>query len=233
LIGFVLADQAEVYTYQATQIAMTKFRRGFEAGIDYIFTPTVLILIVITVVSVWLGARQNIGASDVVDTGKKVSTSKTAPMIFAAFVTGFMMLMFFDTLVLSVLIDKVFPLALSAFAAAGGVLLLLQMARTEPSHALFADAEETGEDAGAPHGLWATLAWFFSLLALTALFGFVIALTIFFVAFLGLREKLGWGRIAVLTGSGVGLLLVMAKALNRDFPPGLLQSIFDLPWPFR
>lgn len=33
--------------------------------------------------------------------------------------------------------------------------------------------------------------------------------------------------------SGVGLLLVMAGALNRGFPPGLLQSFVDLPWPFR
>jgi len=25
----------------------------------------------------------------------------------------------------------------------------------------------------------------------------------------------------------------MAGVLNRDFPPGLLQAYFDLPWPFR
>ena len=43
LIGFVLADQAEVYTYQATQIAMSRFRRGFGDGIEYLFSPTVII----------------------------------------------------------------------------------------------------------------------------------------------------------------------------------------------
>jgi len=48
-----------------------------------------------------------------------------------------------------------------------------------------------------------------------------------------LREGLGWGRIILLTTCGIGLLLFMAGALNRDFPPGLLQSYFDLPWPFR
>jgi hypothetical protein len=141
--------------------------------------------------------------------------------------------MFLDALQLSVLIDKVFPLALSAFAAFGGLLLLVQMWRSEPDGALFADAERTGEDADAPHGLWPTLAWFFSLLVLTGLFGFVIALTIFFVAFFRLREKLDWGRIVLLTTGGVGLLLVMANALHRDFPPGLPQAYFDLPWPFR
>ncbi len=105
--------------------------------------------------------------------------------------------------------------------------------RGEPDRALFADAERAGEDASAPNGLWPTLAWFISLLALTALFGFVIALTIFFVTFFRLREKLGAGRVVLMTGSGIGLLLVMGGVLHRDFPPGLLQAFFDLPWPFR
>ncbi len=162
-----------------------------------------------------------------------VRLSKTAPVIFTALVTAFMGLMFLDALSLSVLIDKVFPLALSAFTALGGLLLLVQMWRSEPGDGLFADAEVSGEDADAPHSLWPTLAWFFSLLLLTALFGFLIALTIFFVAFLKLRERISWSQIVLMTASGVGLLLVMAGALHRDFPPGLLQSFLDLPWPFR
>ena len=34
--------------------------------------------------------------------------------------------------------------------------------------------------------------------------------------------------------AAAGLLFMMSMAwlLNRDFPPGLLQSYFDLPWPF-
>ena len=233
LIGFVLADQAEVYTYQATQIAMSKFRRGSEAGLEYILSPTVLILIVITIVSVWLGARQKMTVGGMAESKKTIRHSKTAPIIFTALVTAFMGLMFLDALSLSVLIDKVFPMALSAFAALGGLLLLVQMWRSEDGSALFADAEKSGEDASAPHGLWPTLAWFFSLLVLTGLFGFVIALTIFFVAFLRLREKAGWGRIVLMTAGGLGVLLIMAGALNRDFPPGILQSFLDLPWPFR
>jgi TctA family transporter len=233
LIGFVLADQAEVYTYQATQIALSKFRRGAEAGLEYLFSPTVIILIVITVVSVWLGSRQKVNVGETVDNKKPARLSKTAPIVFAALVTGFMALMFFNALSLSVMIDKVFPMALSAFAALGGLILLVQMWRSEPGSALFADAEASGEDSTAPHGLWSTLAWFFSLLALTALFGFVMALTIFFVAFLRAREELGWGRIVLMTAGGIGVLLVMAGALNRDFPPGILQSLVELPWPFR
>jgi len=39
-------------------------------------------------------------------------------------------------------------------------------ARSEPGGALFADAERSGEDANAPHGLWPTLTWIFSLFVL-------------------------------------------------------------------
>ena len=172
LIGFVLADQAEVYTYQATQIAMSKFRRGTEAGLEYLLSPTVLILIVIIIVSVWLGSRQKVNIGGMAESKQTVRLSKTAPVIFTALVTAFMGLMFLDALSLSVLIDKVFPLALSGFAAAGGLLLHVQMWRGETGDGLFADAEVLGEDADAPHGLWPTLAWFFSLLLLTALFVF-------------------------------------------------------------
>ena len=82
LIGFVLADQAEVYTYQATQIAMSRFRRGLEDGLEYLFSPTVIILIVITVVSVWLGVRQK------PDVGEKEEgldrRASLAPVVFPA-----------------------------------------------------------------------------------------------------------------------------------------------------
>ena len=31
---------------------------------------------------------------------------------------------------------------------------------------------------------------------------------------------------------GMGFLITLAGVLNRDFPPGLLQSLVELPWPF-
>ena len=48
-------------------------------------------------------------------------------MIFAACVTGFLVLMFLTTSQLSVMIDRVFPMAVASFAAIGGLLLLVQM----------------------------------------------------------------------------------------------------------
>jgi len=58
LIGFVLSNPAETYANQAVQIARSRFRKGFDEGIDYIFSPIVIVLIIITLISVVLGLRQ-------------------------------------------------------------------------------------------------------------------------------------------------------------------------------
>ncbi|MEM7427060.1 MAG: tripartite tricarboxylate transporter permease, partial [Pseudomonadota bacterium] len=231
LIGFVLADQAEVYTYQATQIAMLKAKSGGLSGaLAYLFTPVGITLIVIIAVSIWLGMRQSASMhtdDDALETGEK-----RAPVIFALAVTVFLAVALADALSVRVLTDKVFPVTIVAASLLGALILLIQMRRRPETDTMFADWERKGEDADAPHGLWITLAWFASLLALTALFGFVIALAIFFVAFLRIRARAEWLRIGLLTAGGVGILLVMAAALNRDFPPGLLQDLVELPWPF-
>ncbi len=231
LIGFVLADQAEVYTYQATQIALSRFRRGLEEGMDYIFSPTVIVLIVITVVSIWLGVRQSGSLNAPHDTSHE-GRSKRGPVLFAVVIFALLLTTALDALRLSVLIDKVFPLTVAGLSAFGALLVIVQMRRSPVSSPLFADTDVHGDDARAERGLWPTLGWLLGLLALTALVGFVIALGVFFLVFLRVREGLGWGRIAALTVLGIGLLLVLAGALNRDFPPGLLQSLVDLPWPF-
>jgi hypothetical protein len=37
---------------------------------------------------------------------------------------------------------------------------------------------------------------------------------------------------ALFSAGGLGFILFFANLLNRDFPPGLLQRYFSLPWPF-
>ena len=55
LIGFVLSEPAENYANQAIQIASSRFRDSLGAGLDYIFTPIVIVLLIITAISVVLG----------------------------------------------------------------------------------------------------------------------------------------------------------------------------------
>lgn len=230
LIGFVLATQAEVYTYQAVQVAGSKFRQGTETGLDYIFSPIVLTLVVITVVSVWLGARQ---ASTLHQSEKTINWSKTGPVLFTVFVAAFMALALINAALIPALTDKVFPMVVTGVGLLASLLLLWQMRRRPETDDVFYDREIGEGEAQAPHGLWPMLCWFVGLLVLNALFGFIIAISLFFVAFLRIQANISWQRILILTVGGVAFLVFMAAMLNRDFPSGLLQTMVELPWPLR
>ena len=129
--------------------------------------------------------------------------------------------------------------ALNARMAVGTValmcclILLVLMIRLPEGDVIFADKEIAGEDADAPYGLWGTLAWFAALITATWFVGFILALFGFLVTFFRIRAGAGWGKTLILTIAGIGFMCLMAGALNRDFPPGLLQATVDLPWPLK
>ncbi len=230
LIGFVLSNPAETFTNQAYQIAASRFRKSFEEGIDYIFSPIVIVLLIITVVSVYFGIRQ---AKMIQAEGDVQSGSKRAPLIFLLLFLAYLVVAFINASLIPdfALTDKIFPMTIGAVAIACCLYLLWRMRVSPETDVIFADKEVAGDDASAPHGLWATLAWFAGLLVLCSIFGFIIALAIFLMAFLRIRGGESWPKAALLTACGIGFMCLMAGALNRDFPPGLLQSFVDLPWP--
>ncbi len=230
LIGFVLSNPAETYANQAVQIAQSRFRKGFEDGIDYIFSPIVIVLIIITLISVVLGLRQ---AKTIMAEGAVKSGAKRAPLVFLLVVLSYLILAYINAWMIPdyAAADRVFPKFVATISIAGAVVLLIRMMLRPESDALFADRETDNVETN-QHGLWATLAWFAGLLVLTALVGFILALAIFLLSFIHFRAGRSWGFAALYTAIGLGFMLLMAWLLNRDFPPGLLQSYTDLPWPF-
>ena len=230
LIGFVLANPVENYSNNANQIAGIRFRQGFEAGMDYIASPIVLTLLVITVVSVIVGLKQ---ARNIRPEGEVASGGKRAPLLFLLTMIGFVSFALYDTATIPgyAFVDAVFPVTIASASLLCGLVLLVQMRLRPESNALFADRETGGEDADNRFALWPTLSWFAALLLATSLLGFILALCGFLLAFFRLRAGLAWARSLVLTGIGIAFMCFMARLLNRDFPPGLLQHYFDLPWP--
>ena len=229
LIGFVLSEPAETYANQAVQIAQSRFRKGFEEGIDYIFSPIVIVLIIITVLSVVIGLRQ---AKTIMAEGAVASGRKRAPLIFLLVVLAYLVTAFVNAAMIPdyAAADRVFPRFVAGVSIIGALILLVQMMLRPESHALFADREASDSDANA-YGLWNTLAWFAALLLLTSLLGFILALGLFLLAFIRFRARRSWGFAALYTAAGIGFICLMAGLLNRDFPPGLLQNYVDLPWP--
>ncbi len=229
LIGFVLSNPAETYANQAVQIAQSRFRRGFEEGIDYIFSPIVIVLIIITVISVIVGLRQ---AKTIMAEGAVESGAKRAPLIFLLLVLAYLGVAYVNAAMIPdyAAADRVFPRFVATVAIIGGLILLVQMMLRPESDALFAD-REAGNAEDNRHGLWSTLAWFAGLLILTYLMGFILALAVFLFAFIKVRAGRSLGYAAAYTAAGIAFMCFMAWLLNRDFPAGLLQSYVDLPWP--
>ena len=229
LIGFVLSNPAETYTNQAVQIAASRFRRSFEQGIDYIFSPIVIGLVIITIISVVLGLRQ---AKYLQSEGDVPTGSKRAPMVFLIVVLTYLIIAFVNASLIPEYssADSVFPKFVGGVSIVGAVVLLIHMMFAPESHGLFTDAERA-VDVSDQHGLWPTLAWFAALLVLTSLVGFILALAGFLASFLLVRAQMSWRFSIIYTAAGIAFMCAMAWLLNRNFPPGLLQHTVELPWP--
>ncbi|MGR3758216.1 MAG: tripartite tricarboxylate transporter permease, partial [Tranquillimonas sp.] len=157
LIGFVLSSQAEAFANMANQIAGARFRRSYEAGFDYIFSPITIAILVLTVISIVIGIRQG---RHILSQGQPPTGSKRAPLIFLIGITAYLLVAWFDALSISRVGDKIFPVTVGAVTLIGCLVLLIRMMLAPEGHPIFADMERGGEDGNAPHGLWATLGWF-------------------------------------------------------------------------
>ncbi|MCQ0970356.1 tripartite tricarboxylate transporter permease [Paracoccus sp. TK19116] len=227
LIGFVLSTQTEIFVNQAFQIAGARFRRSAEAGWDYLLSPITIGLIILTVVSVFVGIKASKNIRENIDAP---TAGKKAPAIFLGVATLYLAVATFDAWGVSRLQDRVFPLTIGLVTLAGALLLLLRMSRQPATDDVFIDLE-TGEEGQAPHGLWSTLAWFIGLVILTFCVGLILALTVFLIAFFRVRGRFGWGWTIVASALGIAFIMGLGAVLGRDFPPGYLQTLVDLPWP--
>ena len=230
LIGFVLANPVENYANNANQIAGIRFRESMEAGLAYIFSPIVLTLILITVISVVIGLRQS---KSIMAEGAVTSGKKRAPMVFLMAVMGFIIYALVNLASIPdyAFVDAVFPLFVASVSFVAGLILFVQMMLKPEGDAVFADCAAEAEEQEMRFKLWPTLGWFAGLLLATSLVGFILALAGFLLLFFHFRAQLKPFRTVILSVAGVVFMCGMAWLLNRDFPPGLLQHYVTLPWP--
>lgn len=228
LIGFVLSTQTEIFVNQAYQIAGSRFRRSAEAGWDYILSPITIGLLLLTIVSIIVGIKASKNIRENIDAPTK---TKTAPALFLGLAVIYLAVSTWDAFGVGRLQDRIFPLTIGIVALAGGVALLARMALRPANDDVFIDLE-AGEEGQAPHGLWSTLCWFVALVILTFIVGLILALAAFLVAFFRIRGRFGWIQTIIASCLGIAFILFLGYILGRDFPPGILQSYYDLPWPF-
>ncbi|MFD1911066.1 tripartite tricarboxylate transporter permease [Halodurantibacterium flavum] len=227
LIGFVLATQAERYLYQAVQF----YGWGFAGR------PLVIAIIVLTALSVWLGARRRPGegsASVATEGAADLAQAKVLwPQIaFALALLATFIFVFVEALPLSRL-GGIFPTwAAVAGALATLVALVPLLLGRQGSSANF-DMEAAPREEDARFGAWGMLLWLAGFVGGVALVGFFIALLGFFIAFLRVMARTSWLTTLILTAAAAAFILTLAYSLNLVFPGGWLQEVYDLPWPLR
>jgi len=219
IIGFVLAEGAESYLYQAIQFH----------GWAWVWRPGVLTIAAITLASIWAGAR--LGRTDIDEGGASGRVRDTRPqLLFALFMVAVFSYAVWDVLRWSFL-AKAFPLGVAAIALAGALFVAATIFRGPRTSPIVFDTEAQATPGMTSMGHY--FAWLAGLLAASALLGFVIGLALFFAAFLHFKARAPAGRNAILTGAAVLFLAAMSYIFVLDFPRGLLQQLVDMPWPLR
>jgi TctA family transporter len=230
LIGFVLAPQAEGYLNLAVQFY----------GWHMLLRPGVLIILALATVSVWFGARGGITDTEpLLDTGSGQAPNTQAqdrrPQLgFIVGIAAMSLYAIWSSARLSPL-GSMFPIGVASATLVFCAYLIAKIGFGAPDQALNFDLEAGTDSASAPFGrrAWPNIAWFGVLGLATALFGFVLATLIFFVAFLRLKAKVRWSTTLILTVAAVAVLGLLTRALLVELPAGLLQNYLELPWPLQ
>ncbi len=218
VVGFVLAQPMETYLYQAVQFY----------GWGFLERPGVLIIAAMIAVFVFVGARQRRLADTDDETDKRGQARPQA--IFAIVPVVVFAIVLLDAMRHSFL-GAVFPAMVAGTMLLISVPVLLKLAFAKDAGSLLHDGEEGSDESQG--GFWTYLFWFAALILGSALFGFLLASIVFFLAFLRHAAKCTWTLTLVLTTIANGGLIAVANILVLDFPSGVLQSLIDLPWPLR
>jgi TctA family transporter len=224
LIGFVLADGSETYLYQAVQFY----------GWGFLARPGVLIIAGIIVISVWLGIRNapKEEAAIAEGTAAAKATDMRPQAIFAALVLALFAWGLVDGLQRSFL-GGIYTIGIGVTMLPLAIYMLYVTATNRTDNVANYDHEVEGEHVGnadvasLPH----YLLWLGAFIAAIALVGFWLSITAFFIVFLRAKSDASWLRILTLTVCGVGFITALSWIMVLNFPAGLLQEYFVLPWP--
>lgn len=227
LIGFALATEAERYLYQAVQFS----------GWGFVTRPLVIAIVLVTVLSVWLGVRKRPnGSASVINTEGVAEVNPTGKVwpqvVFGAAVLAAFAFAFWESRSLSML-GGIFPTGIGIVGFLATACVLVPLIRGKKDSSANFDSEFTVRENDVRGGAWGMIGWLAGFVAAIGLVGFSVALVVFFISFLRVIAKTGWVQTLVLTACAAAFVLVLAWALNLVMPSGLLQAYVDLPWPLR
>lgn len=220
LIGFVLSMRLDAAVYQSIQVY----------GMSFLERGGVQIMLVLIAVSVFLAARMKPLRDPLTAEGPHAPVNRTPQTIFLAVLIACVLYVIYDISDLAFL-GKVFPMAVALITLALLLAIAVLTRRNRPNYAYFdSEREWVGEDKPLRGDLYYQ-SWILGLLAAVAVLGFIMGIFVYIVTFLRVKGGARW-HWAIVGGLGaVGLLSVFGHFLVLDYPKGLLQNFFELPWP--
>ncbi len=221
LIGFFLSSKIELLSYQTSAVY----------GLSFLWRTGSLILIAITVLTLWLLLRQKVGDEvQSTDRGQQMAQIRVTlgflilPIAMAAAVAG---------------LDyraSLYPLGVSAILTLALLFVAFSQMRARaatmrgtplPRNFLMRGVFAQEGDFLPQFKEFGNLVLFFLLIVA---FGFPIATVIFITAFIGLRSA---RHVPLAFGLAIALLSIMwllASMLTLQYPSGWIATVIDMPW---
>lgn len=224
LIGFVLASQAETYLYQAVQFY----------GWGFLTRTGVIVIGVLALISILLALRGRVSEDGKVSADSEATlasraTGRGPQIVFASFILIMALYVLVDALRQSFL-GGVFPGGAAAATGLFTLLVIYWLVRGPFESPVNTDQEASNKDGTT---MWPAIGWFTLLFALAGIAGFIIAIAIFIPTFLIFQARKSVPFALAYTALCVAFMVGMGYMLTVYFPPGLLQSWVNLPWPLK
>ena len=221
MIGFVLSNGVETNFYQTSQFyGWAVFER-----------PIFLILLAICAVTLFGGLRllkkQNLAAPD-----NQITKANPAQYLMALTMAGMAAFALFFTKDLTWQ-GNIFTQVIAVPMLLLSMILIWRISRGGLRNPDMEDIDLPTGDGVSEYksGIWLHLGWITGLLLAAALLGYWLAIGVFLLAFLALRSGLSWKRAALVAGGVLAAVSLMSYLLHLYFPRGLIQEIWDLPFP--
>ena len=222
MIGFVLSDSIETYLYQTIQFY----------SFSQLFTrPIFLILILVSAFSIYSGIKILKKRDQFLSKNNFEASKTTGPQwIFLSLMGLIGAYTIFSTDHLQFL-GKIFPVSVGILLCVFTAITALQMKFAKRDSKVFFDNEIAFSRQPNIRSYWLTIFWFISPLFLSIFIGFYISIGLFVIFFLNkiARKSL---LFCAISGLIVWIFLgAISHFMVMDFPPGILQSYLELPWP--
>jgi putative tricarboxylic transport membrane protein len=130
-------------------------------------------------------------------------------------------------------LGKVYPISVSIIMFLMSAIIAVQMFLSNEYSSVLFDNEQSLSKQKDLRPFWLPIYWFISPLVLSIFIGFYISIGLFVTIFLIKIAKVSL-RKSIIGGIGVWIVLALiSHFMIMDFPPGIIQSFIELPWPIN